>query len=456
MKFILYFLTILIAIPTYSQVITPNKKYPGVYIEEIPSGNPILSASTNTTFFIGCTEKNLYNQTYGTPITSLYEFEKKFGGAPSPKLELINYNDPSAITLKEVKNSRYFLYHSVVLFFKNGGKECYIHSIGNYDKGIDKNIILKTLNIVKKRALADLYVVPDASLLSRTDRAAIQQRMLNNAEETNSFAILDVYEENDTELSTDNFRADIAMEGLGHGAAYYPWLVTDFYKDIDLADYIVDWESYNISSDSSLYTAIQTAAQNYLNRLPPSGAMAGIYAKTDVEEGVWKAPANVSIKGISGFTTQLTNATQSDLNISAFDGKSINGLRTFTGRGHLVWGARTLAGNDNEWRYVPVRRLGIFIEESIDYYLRSVVFEPNDANTWKFVESNINAFMTNLWKEGGLAGASPKDAFSVQVGLGKTMTANDILEGKMIVSVMFAPVRPAEFIILNFGIKMAE
>jgi len=122
----------------------------------------------------------------------------------------------------------------------------------------------------------------------------------------------------------------------------------------------------------------------------------------------------------------------------------------------LVWGSRTLAGNDNEWRYVPVRRFFIFVEESVKKATEFVVFEPNDAKTWLRVKTMIENFLNQLWKQGALQGAKPADAFFVNVGLGITMTAQDILEGRMNVEIGMAAVRPAEFIILKFSHKLQQ
>jgi phage tail sheath protein FI len=137
-------------------------------------------------------------------------------------------------------------------------------------------------------------------------------------------------------------------------------------------------------------------------------------------------------------------------------GRSINAIRTFVGRGTRVWGARTLAGNDNEWRYINVRRFFNFAEESIKKATNQFVFEPNDANTWTRVRSMIENFLIVQWRAGALQGATPEAAFYVRVGLNQTMTALDILEGRMIVEVGMAVVRPAEFIILQFIQKMPE
>ena len=189
--------------------------------------------------------------------------------------------------------------------------------------------------------------------------------------------------------------------------------------------------------------------------LPPSAAIAGIYATVDRERGVWKAPANVSLRSTRRPTVQIDSAAQEDLNVTT-SGKSVNAIRAFAGRGLLVWGARTLAGNDNEWRYVPVRRFFNMVEESVKKASQAFVFEPNDANTWNKVRAMIENFLTLQWREGALAGAKPEDAFYVRVGLGQTMTSLDILEGRMIVEIGMAAVRPAEFIILRFSHKMQE
>ena len=144
-----------------------------------------------------------------------------------------------------------------------------------------------------------------------------------------------------------------------------------------------------------------------------------------------------------------------NLNVDTTAGKSINVIRSFPGRGPaIVWGARTLAGNDNEWRYVPVRRFFSMVEESVKNATEQFVFEPNDRNTWVRVKSMIENYLTQQWKAGALMGASTKEAFFVHIGLGETMTELDIWEGRMIVEIGMAVVRPAEFIILRFMHKM--
>lgn len=204
------------------------------------------------------------------------------------------------------------------------------------------------------------------------------------------------------------------------------------------------------------YKNIVIKAAEALNLLPPSGAIAGVYAETDRSRGVWKAPANISLNAVTAPAVKISHEQQGEYNVDVNSGKSINIIRAFTGKGTLVWGARTLAGNDNEWRYVSVRRFFNFVEESVKKATEQFVFEPNDANTWIKVQAMIENFLTTLWRQGALQGIKPEHAFYVAVGLGKTMTPLDILEGRMIIEIGMAAVRPAEFIILKFSHKMAE
>lgn len=189
--------------------------------------------------------------------------------------------------------------------------------------------------------------------------------------------------------------------------------------------------------------------------LPASPAIAGIYATVDRNRGVWKAPANVSLASVVKPHVLLSDLDQEDFNIDPENGKSINCIRQFVGRGNLVWGGRTLAGNNNEWKYINVRRFFNMVEESCENAARNFVFEPNDANTWVRVKGMLQNYLTNLWRQGALQGAKPEQAFYVSVGLNQTMTQDDILNGVMIVEIGLAVVRPAEFIILRFSHKLA-
>lgn len=210
------------------------------------------------------------------------------------------------------------------------------------------------------------------------------------------------------------------------------------------------------NTNDRLYNQVKAEIGRIPLVLPPSSTIAGIYAAVDSNRGVWKAPANVSLNYVVEPTIQVSHEEQQGLNVDEVAGKSINAIRAFVGKGNLVWGARTLAGNDNEWRYVPVRRFFNMAEESIKKATEQFVFEPNDKNTWIRVKAMIDNFLTLQWRAGALAGPTPEKAFYVNIGLGETMTAQDILEGNMIIEIGMAVVRPAEFIILKFSHKMQE
>lgn len=220
--------------------------------------------------------------------------------------------------------------------------------------------------------------------------------------------------------------------------------------------------AYTKTLDDSLvlgfpvYKNIINGVSKSMTVMPPSGAVAGVYAQVDRTRGVWKAPANVSLNNVLSPATVFTATQLDNLNVDAVAGKSVNAIRYFTGKGTLVFGSRTLAGNDNEWRYVPVRRFFNMVEESCKKSTEPFVFEPNDANTWVKIQGMIENFLTTLWRQGALQGVKPEHAFYVAVGLGKTMTSLDILEGRLIVEIGMAVVRPAEFIILRFSHKLAE
>lgn len=254
-------------------------------------------------------------------------------------------------------------------------------------------------------------------------------------------------------VDTQKKRADVARDGCYNACIQAITMFRSIEQSVD---------EFERSLNDTLLAAfgkfkeLITKGAEALNLMPPSGAVAGIYAKTDNERGVWKAPANVSINSVVSPAVKISHAQQAEYNVDVNAGKSINIIRAFTGKGTLVWGARTLAGNDNEWRYISVRRFFNFVEESTKKATEQFVFEPNDANTWVKVQAMIENFLTTLWRQGALQGIKPEHAFYVAVGLGKTMTPLDILEGRMIIEIGMAAVRPAEFIILKFSHKMAE
>lgn len=368
------------------------------------------------------------------------------------------------------------------------------------------------INALKKEAEPTLLVIPDAMLFDFEQSAMLHRNMLEHCEQMASrFAILDAYMDmrdgkdeqtpNTTEL-VDAYRAHIGSKALQWGAAYYPWVRTTVipaaainYDHIDveslpLLEELLAKENQEQLGDrgigadrkkevnavikkigvkkkkeeiaithkellvvSPLYKTIINSIQEKLNLLPPSGAIAGIYSMIDNTRGVFKAPANVSLNAVIQPFVNINDAAQEFLNVPP-DGKAVNAIRSFPGKGVLVWGARTLDGNNNEYRYVSVRRTVIFVEQSIKYGIQAYVFEPNTHTTWTIIRALIENFLTSFWQQGGLMGATSKDAFFVQIGLGSTMTQQDVLDGILRVSVGVATVRPAEFLIIHFQQKM--
>lgn len=206
---------------------------------------------------------------------------------------------------------------------------------------------------------------------------------------------------------------------------------------------------------SPLFQSLIKDILQELNLLPPSAAMAGIYATVDNSVGVFKSPANVGIGAVIKPAVKINSDQQEDMNVP-IGGKAVNAIRSFPGRGVLIWGARTLDGNSLDWRYISVRRTVIYLEQSIKSAVEAYVFEPNTATTWSSVKAMITNFLTNEWKAGTLMGPTASDAFQVDIGLGNTMTPVDILEGYMHIGVKVALTHPAEFILIDFTQQMQK
>jgi len=184
--------------------------------------------------------------------------------------------------------------------------------------------------------------------------------------------------------------------------------------------------------------------------VPPSAIAAASIAQTDRTRGVWKAPANQTVNGVTP-----AFAVSDDVQGQFHQGKALNMIRTFSGQGTVVWGARTLKDSDN-WRYIPVRRLFNAVERDIQKALNKLVFEPNSQPTWQRVKAAVDSYLHGLWQQGALAGSTPAEAWFVQVGKDITMTQEEINQGKMIIKIGLAAVRPAEFIILQFSQDIAQ
>jgi len=320
------------------------------------------------------------------------------------------------------------------------------------------NADLTTATAIAAFAFQNADSVSDANVAAAiTDAYSLYNSALNQAElMKDRFVIMDV-------LGDDViFREEVTAKGLNYGAAYHPKLKTVLSYDFNEVDVLVTGAS-GIKTlaelklkNSELYNQAKKAIESKPVVLAPSSAMAGVYAKVDSTSGVFKAPANVGLNFVEAPTVKISDREQDALNVDATSGKSINAIRNFTGKGILVWGARTLDGNSNEWRYVSVRRFFNMVEESVKKATERFVFEPNTANTWIRVQTMIENFLNQQWQDGALAGSKPEEAYYVSVGLNKTMSAQDILEGRMIVEVGMAAVRPAEFIVLRFSHKLQE
>ena len=228
--------------------------------------------------------------------------------------------------------------------------------------------------------------------------------------------------------------------------------ILDFPQDIQK---VADVEAHRNIFDSK-YAAIYNPWLQVFDPLdkrnisiPPSGTIAGIYSRSDQTRGVHKAPANEVVRGCVGLDCQYNKGEQDILNP-----KGINLIRSFTGQGIRVWGARTMSSN-TLWKYVNVRRLFIFLEESIKSGTNWVVFEPNDEQLWARVHRTIDAFLTRVWRDGALMGSNPSEAFYINIGR-STMTQDDIDNGRLICEIGIAPVKPAEFVIFRITQKTNE
>lgn len=471
-----------------------NYQTPGVYIEEI-SKLPASIAPVETAIpaFMGRTEKRsdqngVFTEVKAVRITSFLDYQKYFGGPNSENGVFSTTGIPTITDVTDGKQVRRnvscvanksavtgsYMYYAIRMFYANGGGPCYIVSSGDYNSDFSNTTGNGCLVAVEKVDEPTMLIFTDAHK-SKTNTSSGYQGLYDAAlaqcaKLQDRIAILDPWIlSNNPYDDAQKVRESISMANLKYGCAYYPWLQSNLNYGYDEADIIVkhtldgaagSYDGMALSAirtiDLNTYRSVKTEIDKNTIDLPPSGAIAGIMARVDNNRGVWKAPANESVLLISGPTLKVTAEQQSTLNIDATTGKSINVIRFFTGKGTLVWGARTLAGNDNEWRYISVRRFYNFVEESTRKASEFVVFEPNDANTWIRVKTMCENFLNQLWRQGALQGAKPDDAFFVRIGLGITMTALDILEGRMNVEIGMAAVRPAEFIIVKFSHKLQE
>jgi len=480
-------------------------KTPGVYVEEKSMLPPsVAGVATAVPAFIGYTEKQSSNAIQ--PITSLLEYETLFGGAKK-----LTYDKDA------IKGHEYTMYDSMRLFYDNGGGFCYVVSIGTYDSEVTGTGYTDAIDKLKEQSDVTILAFPDAATL--LDNAKLKEvhvkALAHCAKLGGRFAILDIKrltpekDETPTALLTrelKDFRENVA-DNLCFGAAYYPYLKTSYTKDIQFEDVMAAmtepadpeakaiWDkaqalltsaapktsakgksaagaaAEEVKAETDAQIALKIKAiipqiegyaeklaelQDQASVIPPSGAIAGIYAATDARAGVWQAPANVGMAGVKALTRNLTDDQQEGMNVDSETAKSINAIRYFRGKGILVWGSRTLDGGSNEWRYVPVRRLFSYVEQSLKLSTAWAVFQPNDATTWVKLRCQISSFLSTLWRDGALTGSTAEEAFFVEVGKGITMTQDDINNGYLKVRVGLAAVRPAEFIVLEFSHMVQE
>ncbi len=463
-------------------------KTPGVYVEEIRKFPPsIASVETAIPVFIGYTEKarekaddDLRNKPHR--ITSLFDYERFFGGPQAEQNITVTITQRPGQADQIIgsigERSKYLMFYSMQLYFANGGGPCWIVSVGDYSTNTVGFAELKVgLDETEKIDEITLIVYPDAQGLTNiNDYYTIYGESMDLCQELGDrFTLMDVWIDPTLPSIPDNIgplrdNTPNEIDTLKYGAAYYPNIETilDYYYggegpgdanvtivhdggDGSFSGTLAELKGKN----NAVYFQARSAVRDLPMILPPSPGMAGIYAAVDDARGVWKAPANVNMDYAIKPVIKVTDREQESLNVDVTAGKSINVIRSFTGRGPaIVWGARTLAGNDNEWRYIPVRRFFNMVEESTKKATVQFVFEPNDMNTWKRVKSMIENYLILQWKAGALMGTTPEEAFYVKVGLNETMSELDIWEGRMIVEIGMAVVRPAEFIILKFSHKM--
>ena len=466
-----------------------------------------VGVSTTIPAFIGITEKavngseSLANKPW--KISSMAEFIQYFGEAPQTVFnlsvaepaetdaeEMFYCSTPvNGVSLKVAKPAIHFtLYYNMQMFFANGGETCYIVSVGTYAEGnpIDKDKAGVALDALKEVREVTMVVVPEA--VNVDGCKDIQQLAIKHCGEMqNRIAIFDVQPKaNADEIMSaqiEKFRTNIGENYLSYGVAYYPYLNTSVLADKDIDGTILQWEaapdlSAFFGEDSKLgkyvadcFVDISDVAKNnvhsallmnweeyqyaaskvkdYLNLLPPSAAMAGIYTMVDNIRGVWNSPANVSINFVNSLTEDISELEQEYL--MPMNGKAINAIRIFPGEGVKVWGARTLDGNSQDWRWVNIRRTVIYIEESLkNIAKKAYMFETNVENTKLNMKSKLSSFLSSVWKQGGLKGLVPENAFTVQVDLDETMNQENVDTGIMQITVQVAINREAEFIEIRF------
>jgi len=381
---------------------------PGVYVEEIEFGaKPIEGVSTSTVGFIG--------------VASLTEMvsENQEAVAVGKPTFIVGWGDYTSKFGRYTEEAPY-LAPAVYGFFANGGKRCYV-VCAESDEPVD--LIGTTDDDGNRTGLVALEEIDEVSIVcipGETDKT-VQAAMITHCENMGDrVAILDSPKDKSVD-EIKKHREDHLASDKGVAALYYPWIETSVEKLEDKGKVVLE-----------------------KMLVPPSGAVAGIYARSDSEKGVHKVPANEIVRGALSLEKNITKAEQDILNPLG-----INCIRAFKGRGIRVWGARTIS-TDPLWKYVNVRRLFLYLEESIDKSTQWVVFEPNNEQLWARVAQSVDNFLLTVWKSGALMGTTPEEAFFVKCDR-TTMSENDIDNGKLVVRIGVAPTKPAEFVIFEIG-----
>jgi phage tail sheath protein FI len=385
-----------------STFVMPEYLAPGVYVEETSFRTKrIEGVSTSTAAFVGFTRRGpLAVAKRSKVLTSFSEFERIYGGTGNLIGTFAGTN---------------YVAHAAKAFFAEGGRRLYVGRVKN-TSSIESHWA-KTLHALLAVEEIAIIAAPGSTELGSVSNA-LQAQLLAHVETNRScrFAVLDVPKG----LTPNDARAYCAQWQSKSAAIYYSW---------------VQVAAAALPGKPRVHQAML---------LPTSGFVCGIYARCDVERGVFKAPANAVVRSATGLEREVTSAEQEMLNPLG-----VNCIRSFPGRGIRVWGARTLS-SDPEWKYVNVRRYFLYLEHSIDKGTQWAVFEPNGETLWQQVRRVIEDFLMNEWRTGALLGSKAEEAFFVRCDR-TTMTQNDIDQGRLVCLVGVAAIKPAEFVVLRIS-----
>ncbi len=403
-------------------------------------------------------------------ILSLNEYENYFGQSANPEIEAIineaenrTTNDAPEKTIRV--NCTLLpiqkMYYHLQMYFANGGGKCFVVSVGDATaKTVRVENLLAGLESAGDCDEITLLVFPQTEQLAFDESAKLYQAVLKNAGELRDrFAILDCFNNEDS----FSVRDVVGLRNLNFGAVYHPYLKTTLpvlFKESDVR--IVYTLNGNVDRlKNSLDDLSPDLKQEVLSELkkmtiilPPSSAIAGIYVRNDAIRKVWTAPADVVVANVVRPTISMDGKGQAEHIADAVTGKSINVIRDIPNKGSVVIGARTLAGNDKDWKYISMRRLLITIESTIRKSVRNFSLESNNAKTWVEIQLLVENYLMSLWYKGVLQGADPDRAYFVKIGIGETMTKEDLREGRMVMEVGVAPVIPSEFLTMRIVQEM--